>query len=213
MNNYLKIATEYISAEVGDDFAIVKDSIVDLNNLYCFVYQTKEYLNTGNFHAMAVGQGYHFINKNNNRIFSYGSGFSFEEALADIKRSLIIEAGIRKHKSCFELQKRFDIQINQISKKQLLIDLLKKHAITYVIPEIVGDSIFRIPKKYNSKVLEERFQELPAIFKGIGIDTCLYLTDELINTECCEFDLICHIDTKRAAYVNTATPEDLKPVW
>lgn len=125
MNNYLKIAAEYIRAEVGDDYAIVKDSIVDLNNLYCFVYQTKEYLNTGNFHAMAVGQGYHFINKNDNRIFSYGSGFSFEEALADIERSLILEAGIRKHKSCFELQQRFDIQINQISKKQLLIDLLK----------------------------------------------------------------------------------------
>lgn len=94
MDSYFEIANVYIITEVGEDCAIVMESIQDLDDFYCFTYQSKSYLKMGNNELMWVGQGYNFIHKKDKRIFSYGSGFPLETALHDLRERLRIETKV-----------------------------------------------------------------------------------------------------------------------
>jgi hypothetical protein len=213
MDTYLDIAKEYISTAIGTDFAIVPESIHDLEDVFSFSYQTRTFLETGNFSYMTVGQGPTFIHKKDDRIFHYGSRFSFEEALNDLRKKLETETRIKTHTADFDLDTRYNLQINRIKKKQLLIDTLVAHKIEYIIPEIVGDSIFRISKTYKFRGLEIRLKELPAIFNATIGNTNVDLINDLIQQDSCEFELIKHIPMKYEVYTSRATPEDLKPIW
>lgn len=213
MNPYLAIATEYVNNEIGTDFAIVPESIRDLEDVFCFTFQTKAFLETGDFSAMTVGQGYNFILKKDNRHFSYGSGFSFEEALDDLRKKIAMEARIKAFKADFELDSAYSIQIHQIRKKQLVVDVLLKHHLQYVIPEVVGDSIFRISRKYKATDILTRLNDLPVTFNLIPSNTLIYLIDELLKLNVCTFELIPYVHQQREVYSSRATPEDLAPIW
>lgn len=189
-DSYFEIANVYILTKVGEDCAIVMESIQDLDDFYCFTYQSKSYLKMGNNEPMLVGQGYNFIHKKDKRIFSYGSGFPLETALHDLRERLRIETKVKRVKNNFELEKQFDLLVTTIHKKQIFIDTFLKFDISFVTPEIVGDSTFRIPKRYTKNVLLEKIKDLPASFKSINSRSCLYLADDLIKNECCDFDLI-----------------------
>lgn len=213
MSIYLDLAKKYINTEIGTDFAIVPEGINDLEDFFSFTYQTKEFLETGNFSAMTIGQGYHFIHKKDQRIFPYGSRLSFEEAMNDLREKLAIEVRIKTHKVNFELDVRYNIQINQIRNKQLVIDLFIKHRLEYIIPEVVGDSIFRISKPYKKNELLLRLDNLPTTFSEIQGHDMSYLIDDLLKSACCDFDLILHIPVKYEVYTSRATPGDLNPIW
>lgn len=190
MDSYLEIANAYILTEAGEDCAIVMESIQDLENFYCFTYQSKSFLKTGNYEFMWVGQGYNFIHKKDKRIFSYGSGFPLEKALHDLRERLRIETKVKRVKNNFELEKQFDLLVTTIHKKQIFIDTFLKFDISYLTPEIVADSTFKIPKRYTKNVLLEKIKDLPASFKSINSRSCLYLADELIKNESCDFELL-----------------------
>ncbi len=204
MDKYYNIATKFIK-EAGDNYAIVKESIKDLDDYYCFTYHTTP--------AMPDGPGYNFINKKDDRIFSYESGVLFASALKDLVEQLTIEARIKVHKADFNIKTRFDILIVGIKNENLLTNTLIKHATYYVVPEIVGDSITRTEKNYYSEVLEERLKYLPTIFRGIKLENGPYLIDELIKTESCEFNLLKHIERQYAKDTKESTNKDLAPVW
>ena len=186
MKDYLSEARQHIREKYGEQFSVLEKSIVDLDRFYCFTFQSNEFLKTGNFSTMAVGQGYTIINKADNRFFNFGSGYSLDESLKVLDENLQTEAGIRKYKSQFILGTRYDLQINSIKKRQTLIEILQGHQVTYVIPEVVGDSIFRIAKAYDSKKLEKRLLELPVVFHGVS--ESLMLINELTTSACCDLD-------------------------
>lgn len=213
MNSYFDKAENFIDKEVGKDFGIVPDSIQDLSDFYGFTYQSRKYLETGSFEDMAIGQGYNFISKSDNRIFSYGSGQGFEDALKELRNKISKEAEIKKVKSEFDIQKRFDLRISTVMKKQILVDTLLKFGITYIIPEVVGSSIFRIAKNYKKKLLFEKLTDLPITFHGLNQHEIPNLIIELIKKSSCEFDLIEQQERNLAKYTDKATEIDLEPIW
>jgi hypothetical protein len=211
MIDFLTEARRHVREKYGDKYAVLKDSIVDSDRFYCFTFQSNEFIRTGDYSTMAVGQGYTIINKKDNRIFDFGSRHSLDQALKVLDENLWIEDRIKKHKPEFELGTKYDLRINSIKKRQTLIEKLKASGLTYIIPEIVGDSIFRIAKTYDLKGIEKRLNELPVVFHGISDE--LTLIDDLLSSDCGDFDLPKHQDKSLAKYVDRATEEDLQPIW
>ncbi|MCO6176402.1 hypothetical protein NHF50_15235 [Flavobacterium sp. NRK F10] len=101
VNDFFKIAEDFVKTEIGSDVSILKDSIEDLEDLYCFTYQSKEYLKTNDFSSILVGQGYLYLNKSDKRIFSIGSTYPFESGLKEIREWLYFEKKIRMYYPLF----------------------------------------------------------------------------------------------------------------
>lgn len=213
MNEYLLFACQYVAGKYGDGFAVVPGSISDLHDLYCFTFQTKKFLKTNNIVDMAVGNGYIFICKHDNRIFETGSRFTFEQSLKDLRNKLKIESAIKRQIPNFQMNLDFDLRILEIHQVELLVDVLDKHGLTYIIPEGVGDSIFRIPKRYNKALLQRRLKDLPVVFHGMNSSGCLFLIDELLKCNVCRFELLKHQVNTFAKYLDRSTPEDMEPIW
>lgn len=211
MINYIAQANQHLSATYGDEFAILEESIVDLDQFYCFTYQSKEFVRTRNPSTRVAGQGYTILNKEDNRFFGFGSRHSLKEALKILEGNLLTEKRIRRHKPQFELTTRYDLQVNTIKKLQVLIDKLSAFEMRYVIPEVVGDSIFRIPRRYDKRLLKNKLMNLPVTFHDV-VDI-LRITDELLTSDCCEFELLQHQEKNLAKYADKATEEDLQPIW
>lgn len=211
MTDYLAEARRHINEKYGDQFSLLEKSIVDSDRFYCFTLQSSEFIRTGDYSTMAVGQGYTIIHKADNRFFDFGSRHSLEQSLKILDENLKVEDRIRKHKPQFELGTKYDLQINSIKKRQTLIEKLKGHGLTYVIPEVVGDSIFRIAKTYDTKSIEKRLKDLPVVLHGVS--NSLTLIDDLLSSDCCDFDLPKRQDKSLQKYVERATEEDLKPIW
>lgn len=102
MDDYIKLAKEYILKHAGIKFDIIEEAIVDYDDVFCFYYQSKKYLETRNFSDMYVGQGPIFIIKADKRFVSYGSAWGEENALKNLRRFLKIEVGIRKNDPSFD---------------------------------------------------------------------------------------------------------------
>ena len=213
MLSYKKQAKKFILEEVGSDFAIVEKSIRDLTAFFCFTYQTRAFIHSGKAEDMCIGQGYHFIFKADNRLFSFGSGYSFSEALRHLQNQLDDEKTIRSIFYEFDIRNAYTLTINKLHKKQFVLDTLMQFYITYIIPEIVGKSIYRIPKSYTKKLLHERFSQLPVEFNGISKQDLPRLLTSLIRLECCQFDLGEKKEEKFASYTSKAKDKDLQPLW
>lgn len=213
VNEYLLLSSQYVAGKYGDGFAVVPGSIRDFEDLYCFTFQTKKFLETNNIVDMAVGNGYTFIYKLDNRIFEAGSRFTFEQSLKDLRNKLKVESYIKRQVSNFRLNLDFDLKILEIHQVKLLLDVLDKHELTYIIPEVVGDSIFRISKRYTQTLLQTRLKDLPVIFHGVDHLNCLYLADELLRYNICRFELQERQVKNYARYVGRATAEDLESIW
>lgn len=212
-NNYLKLAKEYIKESVGENYTIVEDSIFDLDDFFVFTYQTKKYIETKQFQDMAVGQGYYFFYKKDKRIFVFGSSYSYEVALNKIRRMISNEIEIRQFLPQFNILEEYNLNILESRKKQLLVDALIKLKVTYVIPEVIGTTIYRVPKFYKKNLLFERLRNLPIIFHGIENNKLPQLIIELYKGDFCKFKLIPKSENNLAKYVDKAAEIDLTPIW
>lgn len=213
MLRYKTLADNYIKNTVGTDFSIVLDSIQDLNDFFCFTYQNRRYIETGDILHMAVGQGYTFIKKSDHRVFSFGSRYSFDLALSKLRNQVSKEAVIRKAIPHFDLLEKFSLKIISIYKKEKLIHLLLENKPTYVIPEVVGNSIFRVPKDYNKKSLSERLLNLPVELQGLNQERLPGLLLDLVKTNCCQFKLIEKKERNLEVHADKASDDDMEPIW
>jgi hypothetical protein len=211
MTDYLAKARQHVRDHYGDDFSVLEASIVDSERFYCFNFQSNAFIQTQDMMTMVVGQGDTIINKEDNRFFNFGSRFSLAASLKMLEENLLTEKRIRKHKPRFELNTKYNLQINGIKKRHVLIEQLILHEVTYVIPEVVGDSIFRVAKTYDTRSLEKRLNDVPVVFHGVS--DSLALVDALLASDCCNFELEQHQDRAFAKYVDRATDEDLQAIW
>ena len=196
-----KLAEKYIE-DLGISGAKLKE-IEDTSDYYCFTY----------FHPteIYVGQGPIFINKSDKRFFIYGSGNS--DPKNDFIKKIVSEKNARKVFAEFDIQKKYDLKINRILSKMNLIEKLLDINLTYIIPEIVGSDIFRIPKPYTQKILEERLSKLPTEFTNVpAIKVCEIISLNEKN-KTVEFKITEHIDTIKVNRVEKATESDLQTNW
>ncbi|WNJ17887.1 hypothetical protein [Pontibacter sp. G13] len=213
MNPYLPIAETYIKETAGAHFTIVPNSIRDLTDFYCFTSQTRTYLETGSIQDMAIGMGYCLIYKADHRIFAFSSGYSLDAALQSLRPQISQEQQVRQHFPHFDIQQKFDLRITSMEQPQILLDSLMENRPQYVVPEVVGSSIFCISKSYKPKLLKKRLAHLPTTFHGLNQHQLPTLILNLKATACCQFELVLHEPRIIPTYSDQASAKDLEPVW
>ncbi|MFC5875867.1 hypothetical protein ACFP3I_25340 [Chryseobacterium arachidis] len=188
-NNYLEVARKYVYDTIGEKFYIPEDSIYEYEDIFCFSYQSKKYLETSDFREMSVGQGPQLIIKADGRIIPFGSAYTFDAAIRETRKKILIEKTIREICPNYNYwQDNYVLTINKIFNEETLISILKDHRATYIIPEIIGNSIHRVGKVYTKNDLIRRFKELPASFNtfyGLYSDLLIKLTESY----CCNFSI------------------------
>lgn len=117
----INIAEDYILNKFGDEIGIDLASVIEEKDFFHFTFNSKKYLKTGDFVDAVVGQGSHFIDKKDARIFSFGSDLGYEESLKSLREKLQVEGKITKYYTNYSIQKKFYLIILNITKKQRLI--------------------------------------------------------------------------------------------
>ena len=211
--NYLEIARKYIRETKGEEFDVPEESIEDYEDIFCFFYQSKKYLKTLDFRDMLVGQGPQLIIKSDDRIIPFGSAYTSDTAIREIRKKILIENTIRKICPNYNYwQDNYILVINKIFNEDRLISILKDHRATYIIPEVIGNSIHRAGKVYTKNDLTKRFQDLPAnfhTFYGLYWELLIKLTESY----CCDFSIKLKENREFASSLVYATEKDFEPVW
>lgn len=116
-----------------------------------------------------------FVDKNNGEIFQPGSGLPLEKWLSGFK------IGLRYDK--------YDLHIQSIKNMDSTIQLLKKLELKYYIEEPEGGTVWKIPKSFSAKMLSERLQHLPAVFRNQGLTLHIDTFEQIIQSRAFEFKL------------------------
>ncbi|GAA5086739.1 hypothetical protein GCM10023210_08920 [Chryseobacterium ginsengisoli] len=207
--NYLEIARKYVYETIGEEL----ESIEDYDDIFCFFYQSKKYLETLDFRDMLVGQGPQLIIKSDGRIIPFGSAYTSDTAIRETRKKILIEKTIRK--VCPNYNYWYDnyvLIIDKVFNENKLISILKDHRATYIIPEVIGNSIYRVGKVYTKNDLIKRFQNPPASFStfyGLYSELLIKLTESY----CCNFSIKPKKNRKFASSVEYATEKDYETVW
>lgn len=213
MNPFFKQAENYVSTKYGKEFRVVKASIQDLPDFFGFTFNTHVILESEKLNNTVIGQGWHFLFKLDCRIFTTRTGLGFEGGLKKLRRRISQEKAVRNSIPNFDIQIRYDLRVSEVLKKQVLLQSLLKFGLTYTIPEIVGDSIFRIPTAYTENLLLEKLSITPFVFFGLNHDELPELIIELIQNTSCKFSLLKYESRTFAKYVSKASKIDLEPIW
>lgn len=190
-DQFIKIAREYLLENVGDDVDIVEEHVKDLDDLFYFSYQSKEFLKTKNFEDMLIGQGPMFIIKKDGRIVSYGSAFGSREARIDVINKLNKERLIRIFQEDYDIwETDYDLVINKIYERdeERIISMLLKYKTQYTLTNQDKETSYHF---FNKDQLQKKFKKLPLNLGKLFNDSLYNVLVELINNyPYCEFTLL-----------------------
>jgi hypothetical protein len=133
------------------DVDVLEDNIIEKEYGWVIFSQTKRYIETGDPTFMAVGSGGVLVEKHTGRLIEFGSAYPTEINLQ------IYEAGYLAYDD-------FDLVVTATSDSEEAVRLLCGLGITYVKPEIEGDTTWRIPKTFSVQQLRARLRHLPCRF-------------------------------------------------
>ncbi len=212
MNTYLKAAIDFIAAKAGPYYSISPNSIEETDDFYCFTYLPTEYLNRDKFlEPIGIAGGFNILNKADSRIFRYSGGIPYENGMADLSERLKKETEIKRQLPIFSLNHSYCLTIVSNYSAEKVANVLIKYKAAYIIPEVVGDSIFRIPALYKKEQLMKRLSTLPVTFSCVQVDCDVLL--ELIAVKGCNFEIALKTNKQMAKYTSGATTSDLEPIW
>ncbi|MBK7130310.1 MAG: hypothetical protein IPM74_10825 [Crocinitomicaceae bacterium] len=116
-----------------------------------------------------------FVDKKTEEMFQPGSGLPLERWLVGFK------IGLRYDK--------YDLHIQNIKDKNTSILYLKKLNFQYYTEEREGGTIWKIPKSFSNKMLLERLQSLPTVFRNQRLTFSIDTFEQIIQSGAFEFKL------------------------
>ncbi|WP_326984916.1 hypothetical protein VUJ46_10415 [Chryseobacterium sp. MYb264] len=211
--DFLKIAEKYIQENIGADFSISLDDITDLDDIFCFYYQSKKFIETGDHRYMSVGIGPHLLIKSDERIISLPPSYTYDAAIREVRKKINTEKFIQTKCPDYNYwHDNYVLIIDKVYDETKLISILRDYRISYIVPEVIGNSIHRVGKPYKKDELEKRFENLPTEFNTLYGLFSNVLT-ELIQSFCCELSVTPKIIKKYNSYGENATEADYEIVW
>lgn len=210
--SYLAAARKYIQETAGPGFDIPPKSIEEYEDVFCFSYQPDLYLKTLNPRDMQIGPGPVVLVKADGRIFPYSGSYSYAEAIEETRMKLYREKIIKNILPDYQYDKEYTLIIEKIHHEDQLISVLRKYKTGFIIPEVIGNSIYRTERIYKTNDLKKRFSRLPAEFNKLSGDFSAVLA-ELIEGYCCEFSLKTKDRYPYASYTGNAGEKDYETVW
>ena len=216
-----EIAERWVIDSHGPECAIVPQSIIEDDSYFVFQVNTKKYIETGGGCLGLLGGGPTVVGKRDGRIFPYNSGsgmatmenFLEEHRMRDKRESLV-----RGSFPDYDMRKPYRVLIRKIYNSRRLLKLLESFELPYVIPEIETDTIWRVLKQYDKKLLRKRLSEpVPIVFGYMGalgsVEHLYQLLAPEEHRKLCEISIEDYHLQKKTYDPSKARHEDLEPEW
>jgi len=216
-----EIAERWIIDLHGPECAIVPQSIIEDDSYFVFQLNTKRYIETGGDCLGLLGGGPTVLDKRDGRIFPYGSGSgmaTMESCLEEHKMRAERESVIRRSFPDYDMLRPCRVLLRKILDQRRLLELLESFELPYVIPEIETNTIWRVPKQYDKKLLRKRLSEpVPIVFGYAGAIGSVNNLYQLLAPEghrkLCEISIEDYHLQKKTNDPSKAKHEDLEPEW
>ncbi len=166
-----KIAIEYVGADCG----IVETATLERPYGWYFCGQSKAYLQTGDEREMLFGSGGFVVEREEGRVFEFGSLYPPETWLANYEKGFKYSY--------------YDLIIVAIADVKTTVRLLHQLSMNFVVPEIAHGVEWKIPQSYGKIRLYLQLRRLPCVFRNQVFWHRVNVFDELNASECCDFEL------------------------
>ena len=175
---------------IGPDCALIDDATMEKSYGWYFCYQSKAYVQSGDFRDMLIGSGGFIVEREDGDVFEFGSAYPLERNLA------AYEAGFKYD--------TYDLTILSVSDIQQTVRLLLSLNMTYVVPEEAYGTMWRIPQGYTEVQIRSALASLPHTFS----DQQFYFRFEefsaIDKAGCCRYQLHGHRAGKAATLFRQA---------
>jgi hypothetical protein len=216
-----EIAKKWVIDSQGPECAIYSTPLFEDESYFIFHWNAKGYFETGDINDCFFGHGPTVLDKRDGRIFSYGSADGMkplEEFVEEHRLCHNQESLVRRSFPDYDMRKPYRVFIRKIYNSRRLLKLLESFKLPYVIPEIETDTIWRVAKQYDKKLLRKRLSEAPPIVFGyIGAAGRVEHLSQLLAPEehrkPCEISIEEYHKQKKTHDPSKAKHEDLEPEW
>ncbi|OON66907.1 hypothetical protein [Hymenobacter sp. CRA2] len=204
----LALAEQYVAEQLGADYWVRPGSFQQDEELFIFDYTTREYV------GILLGPGPVIIDRRDGSIHAYGSATGWEGAVAHYRGQQPTRAAVAaEFPGCRAGTERYTLTITQVYRKWPLLQALTKADLSYVVPEARAGVIWRVPRRYDSELLEQRLRRQPTRFDDVAPEAVLYLYPLLKQPRVCRFELAPYEPRTYRKYPEQATAEDYEPRW
>ena len=216
-----EIAETWSMDSRGPEFAISPDSLFEDDSHFVFTWNAKRYFETRDPLDCCYGDGPMVLDKRDGRLFSYGSAWAIgpvERFLEEHRMRAKRESVIRRSFPDYDMRRPYRVFIRKIHEQRRLLEMLESFELHYVIPDIETDTVWRVAKRYNKKLLRKRLSEpVPIVFgyrAAAGTVDHLYqlLTSEE-HRKLCEISIEEYHEQKKTHDPSNAKGDDLEPEW
>jgi len=215
------IAEKWVTDTHGPRMTMEPNVLFEDDSYFVFGWSTRQFVETGDPCYAILGAGPVVINKRDGRIFEYGSGVLGRGVKAFVKNQRdrdTRESELRRRFPEYDSRKSYRVRIFKIHDADRLLSLLNSFKLQYVVPEIESGTIWRVAKRYDGKLLQERLvSPLPITFGFKGKESMDHLY-ELVTADkdkkLCDMTIDEYYTPERRTHdPSKAKPEDLEPEW
>ena len=160
--------------KIGSDCAIIANSIIEKPYGWYFSFQSKKYLETGDFREMLAGSGGFIVEKETGSVVEFGSVYSLEKNFEIYEKGLV---GFN------------DLVILKVRDTNESVRLLNRLQMFYVEPEFAHGVEWKIPKTYNEKQLKQAISKLPCIFENQNFYFNYDAFKKIDSSKCLDYEL------------------------
>jgi hypothetical protein len=161
--------------EIGPEWAIREDQILEKLYGWYFSFVRKEYLGIDDVRGRPIGSNGLIVNKEDGHVFVFGSAFSLERDIA------AYEAGFRYEK--------YDLTITSITDIETTASLLYELNMVYVIPELDNGTVWEIPQSYTVQQIKDLLRDLPYTFHDQSFYFHIEVFWRIEAIDCCQYEL------------------------
>ena len=166
-----QIALDYIGPNCG----LVGEAILEKPYGWYFADQSKAYLKSGDFRDMLFGSSGFIVEREDGRVFRFGSSYPSDVWLANYER------GFKYH--------FYNLHITSIFDVEETVSLLYKLDMRYVVPEFAYGEEWKIPQRYTKEQIREAIQQLPGIFENQAFWHRTDVLDAITTCGCCAYEV------------------------
>jgi hypothetical protein len=161
--------------KIGPDCALFENQIIEKSYGWYFWFQSKAYFASGNWKDALVGSGGFIVEREDGRIFEFGSAYTLERNLA------AYEAGFK-----FDF---YDLTIIAVSDMKQTVNLLHKLDMIYVIPELEHGVVWKVPQTFTKAQIRSFLSSLPHTFSAQNFYFRIEVFGEIDAAGCCKYAL------------------------
>jgi hypothetical protein len=208
-----QIAERWVIVLCGPEFVICSPPLFEDDSYFVFSWNGKRFFETRDPIDCYYGRGPTVLDKRDGRFFQSNSSCKpLERFVEEHRMRAKRESVLRRRFPDYDMRKLYRVLIRKIHDPRRLLELLESFELRYVIPEIETNTIWRVAKQYNKKLLKKRLSEpVPIVFGYLGAAGTVAHLYQLLGP--CEIGIEEYYKQRKTHDPLNAKREDLEPEW